>query len=742
MRIILYPIVALSVSLASAQSAKERLTLYEPKLSEWFSKLNTTTSGSAVQDLDSLGFTYFVAESGTGTTQYSVQTKSYFSGTCYPPNAPPFTASPQALWRIGSVSKVLAQVALFQLVDRGLVNTTDPVSKYLTQPGIASFLNGVGKKLTIEDLLQHTTGMDEGFLGTTRWDLNAVSCVDASQMLKTGFVDEPGNNIMYSNLGVTLLGAIVETVTNKLYDDVVNNDVIMPVLTEQGVASRPGDGAQPLPGFPADLKRRKDIRLICSSRNSVVGEPILQVSAPAGGYVMTSEDLVRCDKPESTTDDFNVFLQAQARFMAGLVMNSTAIFKNPATFEQSKQWPPNRRHYERGVARLYEMDEYKGVKIYTKGGDVPNFHTLAWYIPQFKEGGALIASGGVIDRARVMKDLIEALHGDNLTRALPAGTNPSTGLPAWWTGVTFKPAPADSSVAPAVRSIEGAYRGTRRIEKGLLKGLSSVVGLVSSLSLTVVNNSTIATSDGTEFVRVQNTDLAPNELLFQQVLPTEFIANKTIDTQPQLLTITFSSKVTDSSAHVVKIGIAAAGLIGLEMFDRADAHGFDSFTAILTLWAAEALAIAANKKALEQSEIPLTLLNEPEGVQKETGKQQSFTVRALRLALAILSVLAAASGLIFLALFAYSAYQGLFNRNNFVSVEFVPAQVAQVTFAWLFTVFGELQVVVAVVTLSLPRRLRGNLSTAWAVWMVLFQLLLLAGTAQMFNSNLLSYNIW
>ncbi|KAI8806107.1 beta-lactamase/transpeptidase-like protein [Cladochytrium replicatum] len=258
-----------------------------------FCPQTTTTSGSAVQDLDSLGFTYFVAESGTGTTQYSVQTKSYFSGTCYPPNAPPFTASPQALWRIGSVSKVLAQVALFQLVDRGLVNTTDPVSKYLTQPGIASFLNGqllapfscslflcfsrlaakpslvqigVGKKLTIEDLLQHTTGMDEGFLGTTRWDLNAVSCVDASQMLKTGFVDEPGNNIMYSNLGVTLLGAIVETVTNKLYDDVVNNDVIMPVLTEQGVASRPGDGAQPLPGFPADLKRRKDIRLICSSR--------------------------------------------------------------------------------------------------------------------------------------------------------------------------------------------------------------------------------------------------------------------------------------------------------------------------------------------------------------------------------------------------------------------------------------------------------------------------------------------
>jgi CubicO group peptidase (beta-lactamase class C family) len=152
---------------------------------------------------------------------------------------------PDALFRIASVSKPITAVGVLQLVDAGKVMLDDPAVKYFT---LKPFLTADAKpderweKITIRQCLQHTGGWDRGKKGgfdpisipgriTRAMKLAGAPTPDdiVRYMMGQPLDFDPGEKMVYSNLGYLVLGRVIEPVTGQKYEPWVKKNVLAPV---------------------------------------------------------------------------------------------------------------------------------------------------------------------------------------------------------------------------------------------------------------------------------------------------------------------------------------------------------------------------------------------------------------------------------------------------------------------------------------------------------------------------------
>ena len=140
--------------------------------------------------------------------------------------------SPDTRFRIGAMSNMFTAVAIMRLVQDGRLAMSDRVGQLL--PELADDPAG---KLTIEQLLTHTGGTDDvehlGWkmdLRSLRTHSDYVAEFGDSELL---FV--PGTQFRFSTLGYTLLGAVIERITDRNYYDYVRDVVYRPAgMTRTG----------------------------------------------------------------------------------------------------------------------------------------------------------------------------------------------------------------------------------------------------------------------------------------------------------------------------------------------------------------------------------------------------------------------------------------------------------------------------------------------------------------------------
>lgn len=111
---------------------------------------------------------------------------------------------------IGSITKQFTAAAVMLLHSEGKLKVTDSLDKYFAE------LPEDKRKITIHQLLTHSAGQadilgaDENFIG--RDELMALAW-------RTALTSKPGSRYDYSNLGYSILGAIVEKVSGEAYED-------------------------------------------------------------------------------------------------------------------------------------------------------------------------------------------------------------------------------------------------------------------------------------------------------------------------------------------------------------------------------------------------------------------------------------------------------------------------------------------------------------------------------------------
>jgi len=138
------------------------------------------------------------------------------------------TADNQSIYRIASISKSFASVAILQLRDAGKIKLDDPVWKYI--PALkGQKYSPDSPEITVRHLLSHAAGFPED----NPWGDRQLGISEETmlKMFKKGisFSNEPGVAYEYSNMGFAMLGQIIKTVSGESYQNYVINKIWKPL---------------------------------------------------------------------------------------------------------------------------------------------------------------------------------------------------------------------------------------------------------------------------------------------------------------------------------------------------------------------------------------------------------------------------------------------------------------------------------------------------------------------------------
>ena len=132
---------------------------------------------------------------------------------------------------ICSISKLFTSVALMQLVEEGKISLDDKVEDVLPWFDINNEFDNA-PDLTLKSILSHSSGLPRES-NHPYW-----SWPDFPFPSKQAVIDELNNQEMlyppskyyqYSNLGLSLLGYVVEEVSGQSFDDYVNKNILIPL---------------------------------------------------------------------------------------------------------------------------------------------------------------------------------------------------------------------------------------------------------------------------------------------------------------------------------------------------------------------------------------------------------------------------------------------------------------------------------------------------------------------------------
>ncbi|BAH05347.1 serine hydrolase [Clostridium kluyveri] len=130
------------------------------------------------------------------------------------------------IFPIGSMTKQFTAMAIMQLVEKGLINIDDVISKY-----IPDFPNG--NIITIQELLTHSSGIVNCTNLPEFWSMSIDSFNDINNVINLfknkPLEFQPGSKFSYSNSGYILLGYIVEKVSGINYIDYLEKNIFHPL---------------------------------------------------------------------------------------------------------------------------------------------------------------------------------------------------------------------------------------------------------------------------------------------------------------------------------------------------------------------------------------------------------------------------------------------------------------------------------------------------------------------------------
>jgi CubicO group peptidase (beta-lactamase class C family) len=192
---------------------------------------------------------------------------------------------PDTKFRLGSITKQFTSILIMQLAEQGKIQLEGKLSDYLP-----NYRKDTGEKVTIHNLLTHTSGIPS-YTSLPRFfediSRDPYSVADFVNKYCSGDLEfEPGTKFSYDNSGYFLLGAIIEKLTGKPYEEVLKERIFDPL----GMKSTGYDHHETI------LKKRASGYQ--RTPRGMINAPYLDMSLPyaAGSLYSTVEDLYLWDQ--------------------------------------------------------------------------------------------------------------------------------------------------------------------------------------------------------------------------------------------------------------------------------------------------------------------------------------------------------------------------------------------------------------------------------------------------------------
>ncbi len=301
---------------------------------------------------------------------------------------------------VGSVAKAVLATGVLGLVSDGKIDLNAPVARYAPNIAITNRWRATSP-VTVRHLMDHTSGLDDARF----WQLFSEKAT-AQTPLTRAFVGapdlldvrvEPGTRFSYSNMGYTLLAAIIESVTGESYEEYLDRHLLEPLGM---LDSTFGFTSQTGAGFDPDL----------AWGHTDGGIPYAAAPIylrPAGQFTTTGADLAR----------FAQFLMSDG------ILNDVSFIKAGLMHARGKPYGTDAAHA--GLVASYTLGlgrrDRHGVISYCHSGNIVGFSAMLCIYPE--EGKAFTYSintdSEVANYGRVEKTFVE-------TMVLPAAVAPST----------------------------------------------------------------------------------------------------------------------------------------------------------------------------------------------------------------------------------------------------------------------------------------------------------------------------
>ena len=299
----------------------------------------------------------------------------------------------------GSVSKMLATIAVMKLVDRGVVDLDTPLVTYL--PAFRMAAPGY-EKITVRMLLNHSSGVP----GTDYRNALIRSPMPGylDQVLQTLSMSRlkapPGYMSVYCNDGFTITEALVEAMSGKNYVQFVQDEILTPL----GMTNT----RYPLSAFPAGSYAK------AYAKGAVKPQEFVNTFASGGAY--------------STADDM---ARIAMMFLNGGRVGTTRILSGASVAEMAKDQtigsfdPIHNDSLAYGLG--WDSVSQPGLKAvgfdgWAKGGDSNDYHAALVVSPQAQLGIVVLTDSGSSSQAIAVAErvLLRALYQNKRIAAFPS----------------------------------------------------------------------------------------------------------------------------------------------------------------------------------------------------------------------------------------------------------------------------------------------------------------------------------
>ena len=277
-------------------------------------------------------------------------------------------ATPDHVYRVGSITKTFTAVVLHRLAEAGKLSLSNKLAEYYPQIPNAD-------SITLDQMMRHRSGISnytatEDFFTTIDQDRTPEELITVISDLTPDFA--PGGGYNYSNSNYLLLGYIAESVSGRPMRELLRDYVFEPA----GLANT-------YIGGPIDPARKE---VISFSKTAAGWEP-------AGAWSMGNAGAA--GNLSSTATDLNMFY---TKLLEGELLPEAA----------TKEMMALEDNYGQGLLSM----PYGDLLAYGHTGGIEGFSTLSGYFPNEKVALTYLGNGSDVTTNEVALSALKIFFGD------------------------------------------------------------------------------------------------------------------------------------------------------------------------------------------------------------------------------------------------------------------------------------------------------------------------------------------
>jgi CubicO group peptidase (beta-lactamase class C family) len=298
---------------------------------------------------------------------------------------------------IGSTSKLFTETAIMQLVEQGKVALDSPITTYL--PNFKVISRFKARPITIKDLLTHESGLPSDIINGFCIGQHANAGHDTLyRMLPTLCANEnvtfpPRTVFSYSNIGIALLGCIIEQASKRNYSEYITDSIFAKLNMNHSAV-----------GFESNKVKGEFSKGYFGKKQE---DPLYIRDVPAGSIVTSVKDL-------------SLFVKM---LFADGTLNGNHILDK---YSLDQMWSPQNSDipldfWPFGLGYfLFNPTRISG-RFAQHGGDIPPYHAMLTVLPDLKIGVIVLVNSeqGAEIPTNVRNHILETFYEAKTGRKLP-----------------------------------------------------------------------------------------------------------------------------------------------------------------------------------------------------------------------------------------------------------------------------------------------------------------------------------